>query len=72
MVLDAIHGRMTSVLYLNPVRRTAAAVRPVLVLRDKAFQPQLTDLPEQVGADLAPHHARPNLKGGLAIAMNPA
>ena len=46
IVLDAIHGRMTSVLHLDPVRLPAAAIRPVLVLRDQTFQAKLAGLPE--------------------------
>ena len=37
MVLDAIRGRMTSVLYLDPVRRATSAVRAIAPLGDQAF-----------------------------------
>ncbi len=51
--LHPFDRRMTSVLHLDPVWRPSAAVRPILVLRDQALEPELAGLPEQVGADLA-------------------
>jgi hypothetical protein len=53
LFLHPLHRRMLSVLHLDPVRRSAAAVRPVLVLRYQPLQAELAGLPEQVRADLA-------------------
>jgi hypothetical protein len=44
---------MTSVLHLDPVRRSAAAIDALPALRDQALKSELAGLPEQVRPDLA-------------------
>jgi hypothetical protein len=44
---------MTPVFNLDPVRRSAGAVWPVLMFRYQPLQAELAGLPEQVRADLA-------------------
>jgi hypothetical protein len=42
----APHGRAGRVLHLEPVERTAGAIRRALALRHDAFQPKLARMPE--------------------------
>jgi hypothetical protein len=44
---------MRAVLYLYPVLRSAAPIRPVSALRDQASEPNIAGCAEKVGADLA-------------------
>ena len=44
---------MTSVLHLDPMRRSAAAIDALPALGNQTLKAELTRLPEQVGADLA-------------------
>jgi hypothetical protein len=53
LIQHAAERRMLAVLDLDPVRRPARAIRPVLELRHQSLQPHHASMPEQVRADLA-------------------